>query len=74
MSESAPEQSSGKDVLFRNPSIKEEQILIVPADKVEDYKDAGWERVKRDDEAALRSKAVPAPRVHKLHFGDSIVA
>lgn len=70
LAESTPKASS--DVLFQHPSFPE-QVLTVPSDKVKEYEEAGWLRVKRADEEGLRAKAVPAPTVYKRHFGSSLV-
>jgi hypothetical protein len=80
MSETAPEQAStkaepkasSKEVFFRNPNFAD-QVLSVPADKAEEYKEAGWERVKRDDEDSVREQAVAAPVAYRRHFGTSLV-
>lgn len=74
MADSAAAEPTAKasDVLFQHPSFPD-QVLTVPSDKVNEYNEAGWERVKRDDEKALREKAVPAPTVYQRHFGPSLV-
>lgn len=71
-SAAAEPTSKGPDVLFQHPSFPD-QVLTVPADKVKEYEEAEWVRVKRDDEKALREKAVPAPTVYQRHFGPSLV-
>lgn len=70
----AAEQGNTKEVLFRNPNFPNQPAIIVPGPKVSEYVEAGWERVKRDDEAEARETAVAAFETHKRHFGTSIVA
>ena len=62
------EAPQDRETLFRNPSFHD-QILVVPADSVQDHKDAGWEEV--EDSGENRAKAVPAGRTYRYHFGVS---
>jgi hypothetical protein len=72
MAELAESPKASGDVLFQHPSFSD-QVLTVPADKVKEYEEAGWLRVKRDAEKDLADKAVPAPTVYERHFGPSLV-
>lgn len=65
-------KASSREVFFRNPNFAD-QVLSVPADKADEYKEAGWERVKRDDEDSVRGQAVSAQTTHQRHFGTSLV-
>jgi len=62
---SAAEEASAEDALVQHPTF-EDQVLSIPADKLDEYKDAGWKPVKGEK---YQAKAVPSGRTYRHHFG-----